>query len=46
MDASGRLGSPINEAKEKTMKRLLVGAMALVLGAVPVMAQSLEDLNI
>ncbi len=28
------------------MKRLLVGAMALALGAVPVMAQSLEDLNI
>jgi len=28
------------------MKRILVGAMALVLGAVPMMAQSLEDLNI
>jgi len=28
------------------MKRLLVGAMALVLGAIPVAAQSLEDLNI
>jgi hypothetical protein len=28
------------------MKRLFVGAMALVLGAVPAMAQSLEDLNI
>jgi hypothetical protein len=28
------------------MKRLLIGAMAFVLGTVPVMAQSLEDLNI
>jgi hypothetical protein len=28
------------------MKRLLVGAMALVLGAIPATAQSLEDLNI
>lgn len=28
------------------MKRLLVGAMALALGAIPVAAQSLEDLNI
>jgi hypothetical protein len=28
------------------MKRLLVGAMALILGAAPAIAQSLEDLNI
>jgi len=28
------------------MKRLLVGAMALALGAIPATAQSLEDLNI
>jgi hypothetical protein len=28
------------------MKRLLVGAMALMLGAAPAIAQSLEDLNI
>src|ERR1035441_7660579 len=46
MDASGWSGSPNKEAKEKTMKRLLVGAIVLALGAVPVMAQSLEDLNI
>src|ERR1035438_3562454 len=42
----GRCGSLRKTTKEKMIKRLLVGAMTLVLGAVPVMAQSIDDLNI